>query len=185
MGRQPPVSQPSPHGGEKKRGEKKKRRGCRGIAPSVPCLFQGPTHSFIVNSAPWQHIVFPSRQERVLCCELPTVCFLSGRVYSCRSGESKGTKTPVAGARAYVQTRRHRRTEARVAAEPPGGAAGKAGMHFACPPRAECACRPSRRAPGSPGSQRGSGSTSHSCSCAEGSAWLLATGSGYRESNTE
>ena len=44
---------------------------------------------------------------------MPTVCFLDRRVYA-SPGETKGTKTPLAGARAYVQTRRRTRAQARV-----------------------------------------------------------------------
>lgn len=159
----------------------------------------------------------PISAEIVLCCDLPTVCFLSGRVES-SPGENK-TKIP-SRMRAHIHIRTHPRahthpgnpgcfqaepagqgTRARLG--PEGGAPGavvagwgagelcpgaqQLGEARGCLAPAATAQPPgrSRGTPGSPGSRRGYGSTSHSCSCAGGSAWLPATGSGWREKNTE
>lgn len=83
--------------------EEKRRRCAQELLPRFPAFPKDP-HSVIINSPPWQHIVFQSRQS--FGCDLPTVCFLHRRVYASPSGETKGTKTPLARARAYVPTRR-------------------------------------------------------------------------------
>ena len=95
------------------REEEKRRRCAQELLPRFPAFSKDP-HSVIINSSSWQHIVFRSRQREFCVMTCLRFVFCVGMFMPLPLEKLKGTKTPLAGARAYVQTRRHTRAQARV-----------------------------------------------------------------------